>query len=182
MLYRAGQHLPCSFLQKEIPMPGISADQEQQVKELATNGNKIAAIAQYREITGVGLKEAKEAVEALMSGTLFPSSIPPQIDKLDPLLEKRIKQLLVERKKIEAIRAYREVYRCGLKESKEAVDQIQAEMHREGYSNLAPIQTINNDPFASDAAGNRIRLIVFIMLFLLAAGLLAFIFLLRGGY
>jgi hypothetical protein len=35
------------------------------VIELARAGNLIAAIKQYREITGVGLAEAKNAVEAI---------------------------------------------------------------------------------------------------------------------
>lgn len=35
------------------------------VKELALSGKKIQAIKMYRENTGVGLKEAKEAVEAM---------------------------------------------------------------------------------------------------------------------
>ena len=39
-----------------------------EIKRLTTSGNKIAAIKLYREITGVGLKEAKDAVEAIERG------------------------------------------------------------------------------------------------------------------
>jgi ribosomal protein L7/L12 len=37
----------------------------QEIIELVRMGRKIEAIRLYRELTGVGLKEAKEAVEAL---------------------------------------------------------------------------------------------------------------------
>src|SRR5262245_8749264 len=36
-----------------------------EVAILLSGGNKIAAIKRYRELTGLGLKEAKDAVEAL---------------------------------------------------------------------------------------------------------------------
>jgi ribosomal protein L7/L12 len=49
-------------------MSGISANQEEQFRELVANGDKIAAIKRYRELTNLGLKEAKDAVEAMMSG------------------------------------------------------------------------------------------------------------------
>ena len=35
------------------------------IVELARSGNKLEAIKRYRELTGVGLKEAKDAIEAL---------------------------------------------------------------------------------------------------------------------
>ncbi|QUQ72085.1 ribosomal protein L7/L12 [Kutzneria sp. CA-103260] len=43
--------------------PGIAIDQD--VLALARAGRKIEAIKRYREITGVGLKEAKDAVERM---------------------------------------------------------------------------------------------------------------------
>ena len=59
------QHLKLQY--HEAPQ---SAAQSEVLKWLR-QGNKIAAIKAYREITGTGLKEAKDAVEALerqMSG------------------------------------------------------------------------------------------------------------------
>jgi ribosomal L7/L12-like protein len=44
------------------PASGLSAD----VRQLADDGKKIEAIKLYREETGLGLKEAKDAVEAYM--------------------------------------------------------------------------------------------------------------------
>jgi ribosomal protein L7/L12 len=162
-------------------MSAISANQEQQLKEMAAQGNKIAAIAQYREITGVSLREAKEGVEALMHAA--PASLPVSLQdsEPDPFLENRIKRLLAERKKIEAVKIYREAHQCGLKEAKDAVDLIQAEMRREGYSNTSSMPTIGADPFAAEARENRRRMIIFVALLLLAAGGLALFFVLRSG-
>jgi ribosomal protein L7/L12 len=163
-------------------MPNISTNQEQQVRELVAKGNKIAAIKLYREITDLGLKEAKDAVEAIASGAPVVTSTPIQSGlQNDMLLEDRIKRLLAERKKIEAVKLYREANHCGLKEAKDAVDLIQAEMRRDGYSNMPTAPAISNDPFAEDAAGYRARLIVSVVLALLIV-LAGMFFILRGGF
>ena len=71
-------------------MPGISTNQEEQIKELLAKGQKVAAIKLYREMTGIGLKEAKDAVDAInahMRGemhTHLPST--PEISD-DPFVE-----------------------------------------------------------------------------------------------
>jgi ribosomal protein L7/L12 len=162
-------------------MPAISATQAQQLQEMAAEGSKIAAIAQYREITGVGLKEAKDAVEALMDGAPVNHPVSSQGSESDPFLENRIKRLLAERKKIEAVKAYREVYHCGLKEAKDAVDLIQAEMRREGHSRMPAAPSMSADPFAEEALENRRRLIIFVVLVLVAAGGLTLFFVLQSG-
>jgi ribosomal protein L7/L12 len=162
-------------------MSGISANQEQQIKELATEGNKIAAIKLYREATSTSLAEAKDAVEAMMRGESVTFPTPAQVGASDPFLEDQIKSLLAERKKIEAVKIYREAYRCGLKEAKDAVDLIQAEMRREGYSGMLPTPAISTDPFAEDGAGSRMRLIIFVASVLALAGALVFFFVLQGG-
>jgi ribosomal protein L7/L12 len=162
-------------------MSAISANQEQQLKEMAAQGNKIAAIAQYREITGVSLREAKDAVEALTRGASTNLPVFLQDSEPDLFLENRIKRLLAERKKIEAVKIYREAHHCGLKEAKDAVDLIQAEMRREEYSNTPPAPAVSADPFAEEARENQRRMIIFAALFLLAAGGLALFFVLRSG-
>ena len=162
-------------------MSGLSSAQEQQIKEMAAKGNKIAAIARFREITGVSLKEAKDAVEAMLLGTPVNFPVSSQANNPDPFLENRIKRLLVERKKIDAVKIYREAYQCGLKEAKDAVDQIQAEMRKEGYSNLTSASAISNDPFAEEAQENRRKLIILVALLVVILGGFAFLFILRGG-
>lgn len=163
-------------------MSGISASQEQELRELVAKGNKIAAIKLYREITNLGLKEAKDAVEAMTGGV--PAVIPEFVQtspQNEASLEERIKRLLVEQKKIEAIKLYREANHCGLKEAKDAVDFMQTEIQRYGYSNMPIAPAISNDPFAEEAAGYRVRLIVSVVLALLILVAGAF-FLLQGGF
>jgi ribosomal protein L7/L12 len=52
-------------LSPAISAPGASG-LEAQVLEIARTQGKIAAIKHYREATGAGLKEAKDAVEAMI--------------------------------------------------------------------------------------------------------------------
>jgi len=62
-----GENLPQESAPEETAgapgQPASEADDE--VLKLLRSGRKIAAIKAYREQTGVGLKEAKDAVEAL---------------------------------------------------------------------------------------------------------------------
>ena len=46
----------------------LSASEDPQVLELIQTGQKIEAIKRYRELTGVGLAEAKDAVERVEQG------------------------------------------------------------------------------------------------------------------
>jgi hypothetical protein len=56
------KHLKIDYVE---PAPG--EDLAEQVRELADRGEKIAAIRAYRELTGAGLAEAKQAVESYMA-------------------------------------------------------------------------------------------------------------------
>jgi ribosomal protein L7/L12 len=163
-------------------MSNLSTEQEREIRELISSGNKIAAIKLYREATGVGLNEAKNAVEAVMRGEPLTFPEPVQIGDPDPFLENQIKRLLAERKKIEAVKVYRKAYRCGLKEAKDAVDLIQAEMRREGYSNMLSTPAISNDPFAEDAQRTRRFLVLAFALMLVVVAGLAFFFLRGNGF
>jgi len=69
------------------------AERMKEVVELVQNGRKIDAIKLFRELTGVGLKEAKDAVEAIQAGKPFaldmglrvsgtPSSLSPTVGNL----------------------------------------------------------------------------------------------------
>lgn len=160
-------------------MSGLSTYQEEQIRELVNRDKKIAAVKLYREITGASLREAAEAVEAIGVGwpTKFPE--PVQDNEPDTVLKSRIMNLLAERKKIEAVKLYRETYNCGLKEAKDAVERIQTEMRKEGYSNIPSAPAISDDPFARDGMETRRGLIILAVIFLIALGALAFLFILR---
>ena len=117
------------------PLPGQPAgaessamnDLEEQIRSLLERGQKIEAIKRYREETGVGLAEAKEAVEALQAGRTVscrgrPLSGPDKPRVADWELD--VLRLLQAGKKIQAVKLYRERMGGGLKEAKEAVEAV----------------------------------------------------------
>jgi ribosomal protein L7/L12 len=139
-------------------MPSLTPGQAQQIHEYIHNQQLIYAIKLYRQATGVGLTEAKEAVEAMARG----EAVRPPSDAMDydnPVLEARIESLLSKRQKIEAVKIYREEYGVGLKEAKDAVDSIEVSMKQSGPSMSLPYESaISNDPFADDDASKRQKL------------------------
>lgn len=162
-------------------MKSLSADQEQNIRELALSGKLIDAIKLYREVTDAGLIEAKEAVEAMMHGAPYETSSHHQPDAWDDAkLGKRIKQLLRKRNKIQAVRVYREAHRCGLKEAKGAVDAIEAQMRLYEGSDFSSAPGSNNDPFAEDARRTRVSLFFFLAIFLIGVMGLA-LYILNNG-
>lgn len=58
------QHLGLEYREQDEPAPAYIG----QIRSLLQRGNKIEAIKIYREATGVGLAEAKAAVEAIAAG------------------------------------------------------------------------------------------------------------------
>lgn len=107
---------------------------------LIADGRKIEAIKEYREIFGVGLKEAKEGVEKMLRGeavtvthssTTVETSGPaatgwtfPGEEKVDYGKIKELAVLVKGKKKIPAVKLYRELYGVSLKEAKEAVEKM----------------------------------------------------------
>lgn len=98
---------------------------EESLGEVARSGNKIEAIRLYREKTGVGLAEAKAAVEAFMAG--HPIDVPGVVRERPIGLEGEILSLMQQGQKIQAIKLYREHTGTGLKEAKEAVEALAAQ-------------------------------------------------------
>ena len=93
---------------------------ENEIRQQLASGDKIAAIKRYREETGVGLAEAKAAVESLDAGGSFTERVRPD----DSELTDQIVGLLGRGEKIEAVKLYRNQFGVGLKEAKEAVERI----------------------------------------------------------
>ena len=96
------------------------------VLALVRIGRKIEAIKLYRDVTGAGLKEAKDAVEALeRDGALPPqraeSATRPGVDNAEIL------ELLRAGQKIRAIKLYRERTGVGLADAKNAVEALARE-------------------------------------------------------
>ena len=94
-------------------------------------GQKIEAIKLFRERMGAGLKESKDAVEAIQRG-----EAPPASSSGDRAFEDEVATLLEQGQKIEAIKRYRERTGVGLKEAKDAVERM---AERRG---LAPSQGV----------------------------------------
>lgn len=105
----------------------LVARDEGGVRALVTQGQWIAAIKLTRELTGLGLKESKELVEAMQRGEVvtFPERDGSDLDRLlvaakDPAIRK-----LIDRgNKIEAIARWRELTGASLTEAKDAIDKL----------------------------------------------------------
>ena len=142
-------------------MPSLTPDQVQRIHELIHNQQLIHAIKLYREVTGTGLAEAKDAVEAMARGeALKPPS--GMLDYDNPILEARIKSLLAKKQKVTAVKIYREEYGVGLKDAKDAVDRIERSMKRDGSSSRVSYEpAISGDPFAEDDS-QRWRIVILV--------------------
>ena len=97
------------------------ADLEQQVRSLLDQGQKIAAVKLYKDHTGVGLAEAKEAVEAMQAG----AGPPPPSDIADDL-KSELLRLLGRGDKLEAVKLYKDQKGTSLLEAKQAVESLAA--------------------------------------------------------
>jgi len=69
-----------------------------------------------------------------------------------------------------------------LKDAKDAVDIIEAQMRRETRTSLPSAPAISNDPFAEDSQRNRRFLAFLIAIVLLAIGGIAFFLLAGNGF
>ncbi|MFZ5445239.1 MAG: ribosomal protein L7/L12 [Myxococcota bacterium] len=102
------------------PPPGQPAA-DASPEQLLRAGQKIAAIKRYRELTGVGLREAKEAIDALERGEP-PQSLPPKAAVLRQVSDSEIEAQIRTGHLLDAIKLYREKNGVGLKEAKDAVE------------------------------------------------------------
>lgn len=101
---------------------GLTPEFAAELQELLRDGQSIMAIKRFREVTGLGLRESKEAIEALMAGRGLPT-VAAGAESVD---QAKIVALLRESQFIQAIKTYREATGLGLKEAKEAVERIAA--------------------------------------------------------
>ena len=97
----------------------LSEDDRVQIAAAIRGGRKIEAIKLYRMATGEGLKEAKDAIDAMDAE--MPADIPHE----------QIAEALFAGHKIEAVRLYRKAAGTDLRESKLAVDALEAELRRD---------------------------------------------------
>jgi ribosomal protein L7/L12 len=113
-----------------------------EIASLLRAGKKLNAIKVYRAVTGASLADAKAAIErmeqAIQLGiALVDSNMQPPLAQsastvnmnVQGALLVEIELLLAQRKKIQAIKLYREHTGLGLADAKNAVDQIERMMH-----------------------------------------------------
>ncbi|HEY5004766.1 MAG TPA: ribosomal protein L7/L12 [Ktedonobacteraceae bacterium] len=93
-------------------------------------GNKINAIKLYRQRTGVGLKEAKDAIDRMALELKIAQSQESKQTERGRVDPDELQRLIHAGQKINAIKYYREVTGVGLKEAKEAVDWLEAQMRQ----------------------------------------------------
>jgi ribosomal protein L7/L12 len=105
----------------------LSDDVIDPISEALRRGKKIEAIKLYRAATGAGLAEAKRFVEALEQGR------PPGDSPLGSIAGADIEQIqsaVFAGRKIEAIKLYRRASGEGLREAKEFIEALEAELRR----------------------------------------------------
>jgi ribosomal protein L7/L12 len=94
-----------------------------EIQALLIQNKKIAAIKKVRKYTGLGLKEAKDYVEALSKSGTTGAEIPLK-GGITPELKTELKDLISNNRKIEAIKLLRNRSGLGLKQAKEYVDEL----------------------------------------------------------
>jgi ribosomal protein L7/L12 len=82
-------------------------------------GRKLEAVKIYKNEIGCGLKEAKDAVEALE-----PGDSPPQTTEVETSLEADLLRLLRVGEKIKAAKLYRQRTGASLREAKQAIESV----------------------------------------------------------
>lgn len=131
---------------------GIPQGRLAEVQALLGSGKKIAAIKRLRELTGMGLAEAKNVVEAMEAGVpaheLKPRDPRPAATKdaaarvraLPAHTAEEARRLVGQRKLVYAIKVIREGTGMGLREAKETAEALAAE-------------PFGAEPFAAEASG-----------------------------
>lgn len=105
----------------------------EELKSMVLAGDKIGAIKLYRELTGVGLAEAKSAVEQLQTRLRGFESAELALRKAPtgppaPQSSSAINEAIFAGKKIVAIKLYREQTNVSLAEAKRAVEQMEKQL------------------------------------------------------
>jgi ribosomal protein L7/L12 len=124
VLHPAAPPRPGGSATPGAPVVPLSSDDDA-VLTLARAGRTIDAIKLFREQTGAGLKECKDAVEALLEGQAPPrpaGALPGWAEGAD--LQSEVRALLDKGLTIEAIKLYRVRTGLGLKEAKDAVEAL----------------------------------------------------------
>lgn len=159
-----------------------AAQRLSEMKQLIQEGNKIGAIKIYREVFGVGLADAKTAVEqmeagqpvqqVMMSGAMPVGKMPAHLDMQTIRTLGELAVLVRNDKKLEAIKRYRELFGVSLADAKTAVEQI-AQGNFTQVANTV-VQTTSTSTQATPTVTTSGGSVVGCVLFVIIASLLVF--------
>jgi ribosomal protein L7/L12 len=142
------------------------------VRAMLAENDIIGAVKLYRQVTGVGVAEAKDAVEAI-SQNQIPDTKPELGGTRISSLEAGVRSLLMEGKKIDAIKLVREKTSAGLREAKLIVESIEAKLPPGAIENARQANLALKPLQWASCSG------VLAAVFLLAAGVAGLILLVR---
>lgn len=124
-------------------MNELSHEETGRLTDLILEGQKIEAIKQYKEITGMGLRESKEFIDDLEAQLRrdypdFPQNLAappkshrPSMGNIPEEDARKMTEFIFAGQKIEAIKMYRDASHLGLKESKQFIDQLEKQLREE---------------------------------------------------
>lgn len=117
-----------AMMRGDTPAWGVGAtsvDHDTLIQNAIRAGQKIEAIKLYREKTGLGLKEAKDAIDAMSSGRAAPPS-PAAYANVDAAIDDALRNDQL----IQAIKLFREKTGQGLAEAKRAMEARREQLKR----------------------------------------------------
>jgi ribosomal protein L7/L12 len=113
------------------------------IREMAQAGNKIVAVNALRNVFKINKNKAQELVDAMARGELVDSRLLPPVFQavktfpaLDPNLMQKLLELVRKGEKIEAIKLFRQGTGAGLKDAKDVIDLLQANLSASPRGNL----------------------------------------------
>ncbi|NOJ92529.1 hypothetical protein D7W82_22945 [Corallococcus sp. CA049B] len=115
----------------EPPTPLSPEEGQARLAELINSGQMINAIKLHRQLHGSGLKEAKDAVEAMRDGRA-PMGLPARRALSDSDTNDAIERAVRDDNLIQAIKLYRDQHGVSLKEAKDAVEAMRADLLQRG--------------------------------------------------
>ena len=179
----------CRFCKNNTLVPGLPAANEatpraslDEVRQLAQNGNLEGAIRRYRELYDTGMKEARDAVQALANGKVVEIhrvfSGPLNAEETSRVMEE-VKVMLEAGNKSGALTHYREVNDVSLTQARYVIDQIEAALT--GVPAPTRPMILGQPSVSPKRAGARTAIIVTFAILILTGGIVAFALTGMGG-
>jgi hypothetical protein len=103
------------------------AANDEQVRDWVAQGQKIQAIKRYRDLTGIGLKDAKDAIDYLSLHPNAPDKLKEKIRRLE-LDDSGLRDLIAEGRADEAVEVYRKFAGVDEYTARDAIRKITAEL------------------------------------------------------